>query len=345
MNKFGMRFAAGVLALAGFAFALGGCSSGDTDGGKAGDEEFPGSEFVSDDRSGTIELDVNDELLDIGEITGYKVIVRDSTGNGVPFIQIACDSEKGVAIIEPTTGIEATGAEGLMSGKLACTRPGSHLFGCRLAIRGNKRRFTTIRCSGEVPPGFEGFPGAAGGGLGGGVQVDPDNDNVEEVRIVAISATDGDPDTSTDGTSTTSIDVLQGICSTGGAGTAEAEDFTDTIIKVTVLNNTDVPLTFSKLTYSVDNADGAGTQFNSKDLAVLQDTVQANGGTADYSALVFRAFNGRKFFADSTFAIPTSLGFRSITFRLFGENALGEEVVLAARTTLSFGNFNRCETN
>lgn len=332
------------LALAGFGLGLAGCT-GSTDGGSQGEKDFSETQFIADDTVGSIELIPNETNLEIGEETGFFVVARDARGNGVPFINIACDSEAGVAILEPTTGVEATGADGRMSGRIGCELPGSHLFGCRLPIGANKRQFVTIICEGEVPPGFEGFPGAGGGGLGGGVQVDPDNDNIEEVRITAIAADDeGGTTLGGEGGGTTSIDVRQSLCLEGGTGTPEAEPFFDTLITVKVLNNTDVPVSFRTLTYSVDNADGQGTQFNSKPLAVLTDTIAANGGEATYTTLVFNASNGRKFFADSTFPIPDNLGFRNITFRLFGENALGEQITLTARTTLSFGTFDRCDS-
>ncbi|RIL12175.1 MAG: hypothetical protein DCC75_00895, partial [Proteobacteria bacterium] len=162
ISVIGWLFLIGILALAGY-----GCSGGgDTDGG---DENFEGTGFVAtDDAAGGLTLTVDQTTLSISEVSGFSVDVFDASGDPVAGLEIACDTEQGLAIVEPNTGFELTDSSGHMSGKVGCESPGSYQMACRLPIGGNKRKFETIRCSGDIPTGFSGFPGAAGGTLGVG---------------------------------------------------------------------------------------------------------------------------------------------------------------------------------
>lgn len=317
---------------------LWGCS-GDTDGGPAGDEDFGGSQFVGED-SGSIDIDIEntDNQIAVSDTSSFRVHVRDANSGGVPQIKVSCDSEDGVAILEPTQGVEFTDEFGNMSGRIGCTRPGSFQFGCRLPVGGNLRSFTTVKCTGDVPTGFGGFPGAAGGGIGGGVSVGgPNGADSDTVRITTLSFVDlGDS-----GTASTSIDTQQDVCES-----TEAEPFFDTLLNVTVVNNSATLIRFTKLSYAVDNATGSNSAvLNSRELSLIGESAAlAAGESSTVTSLVFDASGGRKAFVGQggNSLIPVSLGFRTVTVRLFGTTDLGEEVIITGRTTLSFDDFDNC---
>ena len=323
------------------------CSGGTGD--PATNEDFAGDEFVaSDDETGSISLEVIETLLPVGEVTGFRVLVTNAMGSPVPGIQVSCDTEAGLAILEPTTGTEITDQYGQISGKLGCAAPGSLIVACRLPVGANKRKLVTVRCEGPIPEGFSGFPGAAGGGLGTGGVVVPaatatsdDANPPENVRITGVLAYDEGNLCS--GTSTTSIDLIQGTCGTGSE--AEPEPFFDTAIGVSVLNESGEVVRFTSLEYSVENVDGFGTQFNSTSIALVGTLeVAPDGGSTSFCTIFAVAASGgasnKKFIgADSTIAFT---GLRNVTVRIHGRTASGVEVSLSARTALTFNNYNRC---
>ena len=333
------KLAALVLLASSIVFGLG--CTGDTDGGTEGEEDFAGTQFVAtDDSVGTIRLNVTSNSIPVSEISSFSVTVRDASGRPVPQIQISCDTEAGLAILEPTSGAELTDSFGTMSGVVGCEAPGSFQLACRLPIGANRRKFETIQCTGGVPTGFAGFGGATGGGLGGGVDTTDgsgiggtDTDGVRMTSILLFDTGDASGD---DGT--TSIDVAISAC----PDAETVEPFFDTLIKVGVINNTNQLIRFTKLKYTVLDSDGAGTTFTSKELSLIGEAeVLPSGGENQFITLFADVIGGVKHFAGSSTAIP-ALGFRVVTVRLIGTNDLGEEIVVAGRTTLSFDNFYRC---
>ena len=321
------------------------CSGGDTDGGKAGDQDFHGTEFIpTEDNSGSIELEVKQEDLSVAETSGFFVHVKDSAGADVPDVTIACDSEKGVAIVEPTTGKEITDSGGRISGIIGCAAPGSYLFGCRAPVGANIRKFVTIRCSGPVPTGFDGFSGSAGGGLGtGGSDVDddagPGGTNTDGVRLSVITVND----TGAVDTTGSQIDVIQGTCGSGTSITAET--FGDTFIDMTVINNTNSDVRFTSFKYTIP---GVGTSGSISFIG--ESTASADGGQAQLSALVFSAVGTSstsdkyiiKSGGSSNIAIPSTTAVKNVKFTLFGTTSAGESIQVTASTALSFGNYNHC---
>ena len=335
------------LLVAGPMFVLG--CNGSTDGGSAGTEDFSGSQFVaSDDQTGSISLDVNSELMQVSETSGFSVHVRDAAGAPVVNIPISCDSEEGIAIIEPTTGRESTDSDGHISGVVGCEAPGSYLFGCRLPLGANKRKFVTIRCSGPVPTGFSGFPGSSGGSLGGGT---PNNDDggpggtgtnglsVATVELLTIASSDS---------ASTGLDTTAGLCGEDDPATAAdertPEPFTDDLIRFTVNNNSNQSVRFSSYTYSVDNVTSSGGQFNSGEIAIdLAKGGIASGDSGTFTVLFVDANNGGKRFKGASSNVGFA-GFRNVTFRLIGQNDVGDDVSITARLAISFDNFNNCGT-
>jgi hypothetical protein len=321
-----------------------GCS-GDTDGGKGADVGFRDDVFVSDENTtGTIDLVVKEEEVDIGDTTGFIVTVKNADGRPVQGINVVCDSEQGVAIIEPTQGNEITDSDGTMSGRIGCERPGSFQMVCRLSTGANKRDFFGVKCRGEVPADFQGFPGAAGGGLGGGVAITNDG----EVRITGISLQEGQLSSTLEADQ--SIDVVQDACESGDE--TEPEDFFDTYVSIRVENNLREKVGFQYLTYEVPNANRRGRTFQSQRIGLtsfVSSTLDANGDTQTIIVPVFKAFGGAKYFGnapgsgDSGLEISSSTGLRTVNFTLVGQTSSGQTVAADAAVTASFSNFDNCE--
>lgn len=322
------------------------CSSGgDTDGGHAGDlaESYGDGSFVADDDTvGRIEVEVVQPELQVALMSGFFARVYDANGVPVPHIKVSCDSEAGVAIIEPTTGTEITDSGGAISGKIGCRSPGSYQFGCRLPVGGNRRKFVDIKCSGPVPNGFTGFPGAAGGGLGTGGAADSEDGglggtNPDGVRITTIAVSDQG-----DNSATTSIDTLLSDCDSDPA-TFTGEPFFDSTVSLTVVNNSNSSIRFTGLRYSVPNASGPGSSTFTSNRISLNGTASPNGGVSTFSSIVIFDANtlGKRFFGASA-NIPTSLGFRNVTFALDGTNDQGDQVTITGSIALSFDTYNNC---
>lgn len=338
---------AGLVATLGAVVVALACCSGGTDGASAGGSS--NDDFVStDSTTGKLVLTVVDKDMSVSATSGFGIKVTDAQGRGVPNIRVACDSEEGVAILEPVTGTELTNSNGDMSGVIGCAAPGSYQFACRLNVGANKRELVDVICRPPVPTGFTGFPGAGGGGLGGGADDDDDGD----VRIKSASYID-DGQLSSDAAATFSIDVVQDICSDSvGAGTPtptpELEPFYDTGVRVTVQNNTNQIVTCTSATYRVANAGSlanSGTNFVSDAIALQGEAneIDSNGGESSFVFLVFDVTSSGKNFVGSSDPIPNGYGFKAVTLTLNCENDSGDDFTITSTKTLSFDNFDRCE--
>lgn len=332
-------------ALTGALMCFTGCSGGDTDGGKAGDEDFQGTTFIpGENNSGSVKLIVTEQEIPVSQISGFSFQVKDANGLPVPQVRISCDSESGIAIIEPTTGAEITDSNGQISGKIGCAAPGSFQFGCRIPVGGNLRKFVDIKCTGDTPQGFDGFPGAAGGGLGtGGVHL-PGTDT-DNIFIRSITILDDPADTAAEGDQ---IDVTQDLCTTSGSTETTAEPFSDTRVKITVQNETNSEVRFTKFSYTIPNFDGTGRTFESSDIRFIGDAnVDSLGGEKQLTALVFSVTGpggGDKYFVNGSTGnkAATAIGFRNVTFTLTGVTSLDQEVNVTGTTVFSFQDYNRC---
>ena len=343
-----MKKSIATITIIGFSALVVACvgGGGDTDGGKSGDlaDAYNGDTFVADDDTvGRIEVDVLEPDLQVALTSGFFVRVFDAAGAPVPNIKVSCDSEQGVAIVEPTTGTEITDAGGEISGKIGCEVPGSYQFGCRLPVGGNRRKFVKIVCNGPIPNGFTGFPGAAGGGLGtGGSGTAQDGGvggvNPDGVRITSIAISD----TGVSSASTTSIDTTFSDCDTDAA-TFTAEPFFDTSATFKVVNNSNLNIRFKSLRYTVPNASGSGSSsFTSSSIGLIGEAAPNGGETTFSGIIIFDAVSLGKRFNGASANIPSSLGFRNITFALTGTTDLGDEVTITGTQALSFDGFNNC---
>lgn len=359
-KRFAGLIAEGICLVA-IALALASCV-GDTDGGSAADEDFSGTQFVDSDANvGGLTLNVNSTDVEVAGTTNFNVVVTNQAGQPVPQVRVSCDTESGLAILEPNTGSELTDSFGNMSGVLGCEVPGSLQIGCRLPIGANKRKFQTIHCTGAVPDGFTGFGGqTAGGGLGGGVNTDDSGGiggtDTEGVRITAVEFLDGGI-LSESAASTTSIDIRAFECGSACSITDNSDDctvepFFDTYLRVSIVNNTNQTIRFTGLRYRIPEARGAGTSsFTSNTLSLIGEATAApEGGTTTVLSLFMDAVNptnaltsnGDKVFFGESFHIPDDFGFRNVSVTLVGTNGSGEAVQISGSTAVSFDDFNKC---
>lgn len=294
--------------------------------------------FVSDDdTAGSLSMSVNNSSIAIANTSSFSVSLRDVNGSPVPNVRISCDTEAGLALIEPSTGIFLTDSFGSSSGVVGCEASGSFQLACRGPIGFGRRIFTTVKCSGVAPVGFTGFDGAGGGGLGGGAADDgSDSGSAFDVRLTSLQFFD-------DGgaNATTSIDVLQGVC--GTAPDLTAEPFFDTTAQFTIENNSTEIVRFTSYRYTVFNFDLNGNRHTSPVINFIGETsaIAGGGATATFTALFADADSGAKNFFGRTSPIGQQ-GFLNIEFTLLGETSAGEAISVNARTALSFDNFNGC---
>ncbi len=321
-------------------------------GGSTGGGDGSGPVLGGGSSSGSISIDLVDSQLDVASTTGFTVSLTDANGSAASAgTRITCDTEDGVAIIEPSTGSESTDSRGQVSGRIGCEAPGSYRFVCRLPNAGSRSAAITVRCGGSAPNGFAGFPGAAGGGLGGG-----DGDGVTDfdsnrLRITSVVFEDL-------GEATATVDTIQNAnCNSNvpatptpsptppaTAPTAVAivpEPFTDAFVKFTVENQSGQTVNISSFRYTVPNFNGSS--FTSSIVAVSGNNglTIASDGSAELRGFFAIAGSGVKQFIGSDDAIG-GLGFRNVTLTVSGVTDAGEEFELTAISGVSLQNYNNC---
>lgn len=308
-----------------------------------------GTQFVSDETTtGSLELELKDDTLEVGQTAGFFAHVRDENGKGIPSISVACDSERGVALIDPLLGRAMTDSNGSVSGIWGCESPGSFQVGCRMATGGNRRQFATIKCTGNPPSGFTGFPGAGGGGLGsGGGVLDPGSGGpgsvdglvrIADIQVVDISGeSDAVPE----------IDLSQSLCE-GGATPNDTSDDTlegwgDDEVVITIQNDSDRVVEFTGFRYVVKAGQSNGTDYES---SLIRDFARAQAraeSTVTISAAIFDAtVSGFKSYDRPGATIPTDGRRRNVRFTVFGVDDRGEEVSLSATVSMNFDHYGNC---
>lgn len=333
-----------------------GCQ-GNTDGGSAASPDFRDDVFTGDESStGSIRVELDDSQIAVGDTSGFKVYVTDSKGLPVPFVRVVCDSEQGVALIEPTTGYELTNGEGVMSGRIGCAAPGSYQMVCRLGIGANRRQFVSVGCSGDIPSGFTGFPGAGGGGLGGGTQI---GDN-GEIRITNAGFEDDGSFDNTSVPSDASVDITQTADCDGVATTSDVEPFYDTYSVLQVENNLEERVTLLYLECSVTGVDGTSNTADCGTIGLTRSSdavLEANSDSKIIQVPVFKAYGGGKWVGNPTNGTGTQItraGLYTVSFKLYYQKASdegddfdpGEDLpYIAASATAAMGNYNRCTGN
>lgn len=323
----------GVGLVAAFALAFGcGGSTGGGDGNDGGGPVLGGGSGT-----GSIAIRLVDDDLDVANTTGFFVTLRDANGSVASAgTRITCDSEDGVAIIEPSSGAETTDSGGEISGRIGCEAPGSYRFVCRLPGLGARSAAVTVRCGGQAPNGFSGFPGAGGGNLGGG-----DGDGVTDfdptkLRITAVNFRDAGAEVS--GT----IDTNQvPDCDDQTAG-FQPEPFTDAFVEFTITNNSAQTVNMSSFTYTVPDFPTTA-DFGSGRVAFTgaNGLTIASGASGKVSGFFARANSGEKNFIGSSTGIG-QLGFRNITFKVSGVTDQGEEFDVEAVAGATLQGYNNC---
>ncbi len=319
--------------------ALTSCSSGGNTSG--GEESF--DEFTSDSTTtGTIELKLGTTRLEIAETDTFKVYAKNANGAGVANTQIVCDTERGLSLIEPTTGTELTDSNGQISGTIGCSAPGSFRIGCRLPVGGNKRTFATVSCTGTVPAGFDGFAGAGGGTLGNGGGVDNGNDGSSggtdpsnSVRVTGFSLHDDGNASSEVGD--LQVDTQQNACITSGDDpTCTAEPYHDSVVKFRIKNESNSTVRFTTYSYTVSGV------VSSSSLAFTQTREIAPGQSGEITSFLANAVSGRKRFIGSSTTISDSLLARNVNFTLRGTNDQGESFSINTSQAISFSDYDLC---
>lgn len=349
MRRYTFSFLAVTLVAAGV-LGFVGCQ-GNTDGGEAANPDYRDDVFIGDETStGSIRVQLNQSNLPVGQTAGFKVFVSDSTGQPIANTRVICDTEQGVALIEPTSGYELTNGDGVMSGVIGCAAPGSYQMVCRLSVGANRRQFVSVGCTGDVPAGFAGFPGAGGGGLGGGTQTNDDG----EIQITDAGFDDDGDYTSTTVPTDASVDIVQTADCDVSTVTQDTEPFFDTYAVLNVENNLEERVTLLYLECSVTGVDGTSNTADCGTIGLTRSsnsTLEANNDSTIIQVPVFKIFNGGKYVGNPTSGTGTritSTGLFTVSFRLYYQKASDTEgdgtdlPYITASATASFGNVNRC---
>ncbi len=318
----------GIVALASAAI-LAGCTGGDTDGGSAGEEAAIGTQYVSDGGAGAtlrIYTSHDQTQLPVTDMLTFWVTLLDPQGQPVPWVRIFCETEHGLAIIEPSHGgvaFEHTNSEGYMSGVIGGLTPGSFIMECRAPEGFNLVDRIQIHVTGEVPEGWNGWPNAAGGNLGGGVVIEPPDSTTMNVRILAFS---GDAD------SVAHIDTVQVDCDPGAPIDMEPYGYDE--YRVTLTNSTGGTINVEGVEFTV-NQPGAVPVSEQATSLVIEP-----GETASFVGPFTEDLTGYKVYAGTT--VPVLNGTWQATFTVTGTSDTGDSFVESAAVTFTAGNVNNC---
>ena len=316
-----------------------GCTgAGDTDGGQGNDDSGVGSQPVSNGGFGaslTIELDGGGNILHTAERTGFFVTALDPRGVPLADKQVFCETEKGIAIIEPSSNgvaFEHTGSSGTMSGVLGGVTPGSYQIECRLGEGFNLVATRHFKVEGDVPAGFAGFPGAAGGNLGGGNLVENPNPTSQ-----AISVTFG----TVGGSALTSngpIDLVQDLdCNRDGPATlSDLEPYGFDEYHVTLSNGSAGDLIVDSVTFVVDDGRSVTSTQQKTGLVIGAGATGEIVGT--FTEFVLGS--GLKTFA-GTSALAL-LGTYNVSFTVRAHSVIDGSLTFRTSASVTFGDVNYC---
>lgn len=319
--------------IAGLALA-GGCDQGNTEGGS--DADGLGPQPVSDGGFGaslTITLDGGGEVIPTAGRVGFFVQALDPTGQPLAFRRVFCESEAGIAIIEPSSGgvaFEHTNDAGVMSGVLGGVTPGSFLLECRLEEGFNLVARRTLKVRGEVPSGFDGFPGAAGGNLGGGVIIDNPDGDAQLVSVTFSGAGLGAGDANGP------IDITRDNDCDNDPDTNDPEPFTFDEYVLTIQNRTEEVITVQSVTFTVDD----GRNVTSTDQTAGLVIAPGASGTVTGTFTEFSGISGNKTFAGTSFDVI--LGTYNVTFDVDAEAESGEDADVSGTASVTFGFVDNC---
>jgi hypothetical protein len=265
------------------------------------------------------------------------VVATDPQGNPLQYTRIFCESEHGIAILEPSNGgvaFEHTNAEGMMSGVLGGLTPGSYILECRAPVGLNLVARTQLVVTGEVPPGFDGWPGAAGGNLGGGLIVDPPEEDLAIQQILVTDA--GNPQGSPNGP----IDItFNPDCNGDGILTdPEPYIFNDYIVKL--INGREDRVFVDTVSFTVEDPTIPGgvtvtTQFN--------NLLIAGGASADLVGTFTSTLGGSgvtKVWPGTSTTV--NAGVYNVNFTIRGETDSGDSFTIRGSINVNVASVNNC---
>ena len=332
-SKFARAIALSGVLIFSAAALLYGCSGG-TD-----KEDIIGTQYVANGGSGsTIELRV-DDVVGVADTEPFAVVLTDPKGRPLPWVQIFCETEHGIAIIEPSNGgvaFEHTGPDGLMSGVIGGLTPGSFMMECRAEEGFNLIVRKRIKVEGDVPVGFEGWPGAAGGNLGGGVIIEPPVEPAGDIAISQIAF------------ATTSeagyVDIERNLdCTANGVPQESAADLEPWEIDqfaITVSNPQEDPIYIDSVQFFVNQA---GAQIESTVIYGSRQVAAAGTGTftGNYTEPVFPTPpNYLKVYAGTD--EPVRAGTYPVTFIVSGHEADGTPFTLSGSASAVQAAIDNC---
>ena len=337
------------VALASLVGCMGG--RGDTDGGGADENNGIGVQYVSDGGSGgRIELGVRGggewPTIGVGEEREFWVKLFDPLGAPLPFIRIFCESEKGIAIVDPSSGgvaFEHTGADGIMSGVIGGLVPGSYILECRAPEGFNLIARITIRIEGEVPEGFAGWPGAAGGNLGGGYIVD-ETEEAEEGEGIRLSFAGLRVASGTGTTVATNpfldIDFIAD-CDIFDSDPSDPENWIADQFVLGVTNTSEEDIIVDTVEITILGPT-TGTAVHSVQVVVPSGTTANSSGSANVVGQFVepQVISGAKVLAGSGYALPR--GTYPVRFRVSGSTDNGESFSASATISVTFDSVDNC---
>ena len=214
-----------------------------------------------------------------------------------------------------------------MSGQLGGLTPGSFILECRAEEGFNLVARETIIITGDFPPGFNGFPGAAGGNLGGQRLVDADDVFGDDVRITDIVLTEL-------GSQTLLIDIIRGLCSDNDPMTVDTDEpFTFNDYILSIQNGSTEPLDVVTVTISIPSLGASATQQFGIDLPAESEGTLQGRFTDSPGGVKQLAGTG----------ITLTAGTHDVFFTVVLSKALtGELVTISDGQTFTFDNVDNC---
>jgi hypothetical protein len=164
------------------------------------------------------------------------------------------------------------------------------------------------------------------------------NASCGDIRITDLEIIDNG---SGDGTGNFAIDSIQDQC--GDPPDTEDEPFSDTFIRLTIINNTNFRFNARWIRFALyDTGTGNRELVTAKISPSAGLTVDADGEPHQVLAFVADVDGATKRFAGSTELLSAYTGFKNLRATL-GGRANGNLVRLRASTTVSIDNYDRCD--
>jgi hypothetical protein len=286
-----------------------------------------------------IELEEGGNEIPTGQRVKFRVIAVDPQGSPLNHIRIFCESEHGIAILEPSRGgvaYEHTSTRGAMSGVLGGLTPGSYLLECRGPQGFNLVARESFRVVGDIPAGFQGWQGAAGGNLGGGAILDPGAGGVTVTQIQFSQLNNRI-------TTTGDIDISYISDCDGDPSTSDGESFTVDNFIASFVNASLSAISVRSVRISLYD----GSTLRATSVVGLAGLVIPSGGK---STNLVSAFTEVKFPPDFS-TIPKSLigtntpllqGTYNAVFEFTYDDGLGDTQIVEQTALVRIGHFNNC---